>query len=93
MGEVAGDSAKRGALLGGPSSCPHYRRGEVRTGWGATCNMHRDRYDVGSTGCKKSINLGLAGGCNATAALRLKRWLLAGIHDHDWPKHGESTSR
>ena len=69
---------------------PIYQR-NVHTGWGAICNMHRDRHDFGSTGCKKSVALGLLGGCNATCVLRLKRWLLAGINDQDWPKHVERS--
>ena len=58
-----------------------------QTGWGAICNMHLDKHDSGHTGCKKSVSLGMCGNSHQECILRLKRWLLAGLHDEAWPKH------
>ena len=57
-----------------------------QTGWGAICNMHLDKADSGHTGCKKSVSLGMCGNSHEECILRLKRWLLAGLEDHTWPK-------
>ena len=57
-----------------------------QTGWGAICNMHLDKADSGHTGCKKSVSLSLCGNSHEECILRLKRWLLAGLEDHTWPK-------
>ena len=55
------------------------------TGWGAICNCHFDA-DAGRTGCKKAVMLS-SSVSEATAVLRLKRWLIAGVRDEHFPPH------
>ena len=55
-----------------------------QTGWGAICGFHADR-GGGPTACKKSVSIKSLD--HGSAVLRLKRWLLAGLQDEDWPVH------
>ena len=53
------------------------------SGWGAICGQHCDRGN--SLSCKKAMNRGSL--TDAECVLRLKRWLLAGHSDQNWPVH------
>ena len=57
-----------------------------QTGWGALCNLHRDRGEGCSrTRCKKAVSYGIVGMDDAECIIRLKRWLCAGLDDSDFP--------
>lgn len=83
---------------GKPEAKPHQRRAIAwgpfqlapivpqtgLTGWGAICGCHADRQGS-KTSCKKAVSVHVL--TEAEAVLRLKRWLLAGLSDDDWPAH------
>lgn len=55
-----------------------------QVGWGAICGQHCDRGNRLS--CKKAVTRS-AGLSDSDCVLRLKRWLMAGVDDADWPLH------
>ena len=52
-------------------------------GCGATCKDHVDEAWPDRV-CKKSVTIGKSGLSYDELELRMKRWLLAGLDDHDW---------
>ena len=62
-----------------------------QTGWGAICNGHVDRGEgCSATQCKKAVSYG-ATLDDAACILRLKRWLIAGLADGDFPRHAQRS--
>ena len=57
------------------------------SGWGAICGQHCDRGN--SLSCKKAMGRGSL--TDSECVLRLKRWLLAGHSDQDWPVHRQRS--
>ncbi|CAJ1377376.1 unnamed protein product [Effrenium voratum] len=55
-----------------------------QSGWGAICGQHCDQGNTLS--CKKAVSRSSAL-TDADCVLRLKRWLLAGHSDQQWPSH------
>ena len=58
-----------------------------QTGWGAICGQHCDRGNKLS--CKKAVSRGSL--TDAECILRLKRWLIAGCSDSNWPVHRQRS--
>ena len=56
------------------------------SGWGAICGMHKDRGEGQNSLCKKAVSMGTTLS-NADCILRLKRWLIAGMDDSEFPRH------
>ncbi len=52
---------------------------------GIICGLHRNGEGESRTECKKSLTFGASELTKAEAILRLKRWLVAGLDDADWP--------
>ena len=63
--------------------------GEI-IGCGATCGGHVDEEGDIAT-CKKQVTFWKSGLTTRDLMLRLKRWLIAGIHDSDWDAEGRRT--
>ena len=59
----------------------------VVVGCGATCKDHTDAHRPQVT-CKKQVTIGTSGLSYETLRLRMKRWLIAGLDDSDWPPEG-----
>ena len=55
-----------------------------QSGWGAICGQHCDQGNTLS--CKKAVSRSSTL-TDADCVLRLKRWLLAGHSDQQWPSH------
>ena len=66
---------------------PIMKDGILQIGWGATCRMHRDFTDEGSTTCKKQLLYGHLGRLpDYECKARIKMWLLEGLEiDPDLP--------
>ena len=62
---------------------PIYSEG-VRTGYGAICGLHSNSEDAPGIYCRKALTIGDLS--EEDCRLRLKRWLLAGLKDDDWPE-------
>ena len=62
---------------------PIYSEG-VRTGYGAICGLHSNSEDAPGIYCRKALTIGDLS--EEDCRLRLKRWLLAGLNDDDWPE-------
>ena len=62
---------------------PIYSQG-VQTGYGAICGLHSNSEDAPGIYCRKALTT-----CELSeedCRVRLKRWLLAGLQDSDWPE-------
>jgi hypothetical protein len=62
---------------------PIYSQG-VQTGYGAICGLHRNSEDGPGIYCRKALTTSELS--EEDCRLRLKRWLLAGLQDSDWPE-------
>ena len=80
---------KRAVAWGVFQLAPIYNRGQ-HTGWGAMCNLHSDAADRANVACKKAMTKGALS--DNECQLRLKRWLVAGLDDSSWPKHGARSA-
>jgi len=63
---------------------PIYSEG-VRTGYGAICGLHSNSEDAPGIHGRKALTIGDFS--EEDCRLRLKRWLLAGLNDDDWPEN------
>ena len=61
-----------------------------RNGYGATCKLHTDLDNPGKV-CKKSVTIGASGLSINECRLRLKRWLVAGLDDSEWPPESDDS--
>ncbi|CAJ1333971.1 unnamed protein product [Effrenium voratum] len=71
--------------VGAVPTGPIVPQGGRVAGWGAMCNSHFDQ-GGSRTACKKAVMLSDTVD-EATADLRLKRWLAAGLQDDQFPPH------
>ena len=88
LGQAARRTRQSRAIPWGPFQLAPIVRAAGQTGWGAICGQHCDRGNALS--CKKEVSRGstLA---DAECILRLKRWLIAGCFDTDWPIHRQRS--
>ena len=62
---------------------PIYSQG-VQTGYGAICGLHQNSDDAPGIYCRKALTTSELS--EEDCRLRLKRWLVAGLQDSDWPE-------
>lgn len=74
--------------MGGFSFGAHLQPG-VQTGYGAISGLHSNSEDPPGIYCRKALTASELS--EEDCRVRLKRWLLAGLQDSDWPE-GESRS-
>ena len=74
---------RRGAQWGPFNLAPIYTDG-VKTGYGAICGLHSNADDAPNIYCRKALTIGELS--DEECRVRLKRWLLAGLRDDDWPE-------
>ena len=58
-------------------------------GYGAMCKDHLDVDDPAI--CKKQVSVGKNGLSVDTLRVRMKRWLIAGLDDHEWEEGSKKT--
>lgn len=80
---IKGIRQRRGAQWGPFSLGPIYTDGK-KSGYGAICGLHSNADDAPNTYCRKALTVGELS--DEDCRVRLKRWLLAGLHDDDWPE-------
>ena len=79
---------RRGESWGVFYLAPIYTQG-VRTGYGAICGLHQNSDDVPGTSCRKALTTGDLP--EEECRVRLKRWLMAGLDDKNWPAGQERS--
>ena len=80
---TTGTRQRRGAQWGPFNLAPIYTDG-VKTGYGAICGLHSNADDAPNVYCRKALTIGELS--DEECRVRLKRWLLAGLHDDNWPE-------
>ena len=88
MTSATANRQRRGESWGAFYLAPIYTQG-VRTGYGAICGLHQNSDDVPGTSCRKALTTGDLP--EEECRVRLKRWLMAGLDDKNWPAGQERS--